>query len=156
MLAPDDAAFIQSGVSILVAACGPDGAPLPGFGRGCVVDPARAGEVRVLVDRSRNEGLIAACAGGSPVAATFANLAHRSLQLKASRCELRPPEPGDLSALSVQAARYRDWPAFVGYGDEYCAMFASNQPENVVAVAFRPEQGFIQTPGPAAGEPVRP
>jgi hypothetical protein len=156
MLAPDDAAFIQSGVSILLAACGPDGAPLPGFGRGCVVDAARSGEVRVLVDRGRNEGLIAALAGGSAVAATFANLAHRSLQLKASRCALRTPEPGDLSALSVQAARYRDWLALVGFGDEYCAMFANYEPGNVVAVAFRPEQAFIQTPGPTAGEPVRP
>lgn len=155
-LTQDDAAFIQSGLSILVAACGGESGPLPGFANGCVVDPARAGEVRLLLCRHLNAGVVAACANGSAVAATFANLAHRSLQLKASRSHVRAPEPGDLAALARQSALYRDWLQLVGFGDDYCALFAGYVPDDIVAIAFRPEQAFIQTPGPQAGEPLQP
>jgi hypothetical protein len=155
-LPSETAAFIQSGVSILIAACGSHGAPLPGFAHACVVDPARAGEVRLLVGRRRNGALLAACAAGSALAATFANLAHRSLQLKTSRAQVRPPEPDDFVALAWQSARYRAWLTRLGYGDEYCAFFAGHDAEDVVAIAFAPEQAFVQTPGPGAGEPLRP
>lgn len=155
-LTREEADFIQSGLSILVAACGGEGRPVLGFANGCVVDPARAGEVRLLVRGGLNAGVVAACSGGSAVAATFANLAHRSLQLKASRAEARAPEPGDLAALARQSALYRDWLALIGFGDDYCALFAGYDPDEVVAIAFRPEQAFVQTPGPRAGEPLRP
>lgn len=153
VLAAEFAAFCESGISIVVGTRRADGWPVPVHGRGARVDGRT---VRVLVQRRESGGALDALAAGAGVAVTFSRPAdHRSIQLKARGAEVRAVEAADVSAVERQLADYRDALAAIGYLPAFLATFTAHDPADLAAIVFRPEEAFVQTPGPGAGSALR-
>lgn len=149
VLAAELAAFCESGISIVVGSRRADGWPVPVHARGCRVT---GGVVRVLVQRSESGPVLEALAGRAGVAVTFSRPAdHRSIQLKAARAEVAASDAADAAAVARQLAGYRDGLAAIGYRGSFLAAFTAHDATDLAAIVFRPEQAFVQTPGPGAG-----
>ncbi len=150
VLTEDLARFCESGVSVVIGWLGRGGLPLAGVALGCRVKDD--GTVRVLLRRAANAGLVETVEAGDGLAVTFTEpLNHRSIQLKTSRAATAAPEAADLEMLARQCARFRGILERIDYTPEFAAFYTAYRPQEIVAIDFTPEQGFVQTPGPGAG-----
>jgi hypothetical protein len=150
ILTEDLVAFCRSGISIVVATCGTDGAPIAGLALGCDVD--EAGGVRILLLRAANEALLRSLETGSGIAATFSRPAdHRSIQVKGREARRVSLRAGDQALLLAQCAGMARELRDVGYPDAFAAGYCAFDLADMVAVEFTPYAVFVQTPGPGAG-----
>lgn len=148
-------AFIQSGVSVVVAAR--DAHNIPTL--------ARAIACRVAPDRRRITVFFAASQATAPVAALRATAAiavvfsqpstHRTIQLKGRDAAFVPIAPGDRERMAEQSELLVADLAAFGYPERVVRAFLDYAPDDVVAVAFTPAEAYAQTPGPGAGERLR-
>ncbi len=153
-LSPEIAEFCQSGISIVVAACG-GGDPVASLALACSIDDE--GRVRILLQRPGNEEMLGALDAGSRIAATFSRpVDHRSIQLKGSGARLVPIQAGDEELLATQCAGMGRELVDVGYSHAFAAGYCAFFFADIVAVRFMPEQVFVQTPGPGAGSRLAP
>lgn len=145
--------FVQSGVGIAMAARSVAGRPIPGFAHGVRVT---GDTIRLVVDRSIYRDFIEAVEEGSPVAATFTRaIDHRSIQFKGARADILEAEPEDLSRAAAQAAAFRDELITVDYDPAWASLYMAFDRMRCCVVAFHPQAGFVQTPGPGAGAELR-
>jgi len=153
VLAPEIAAFCESGLSVVVGTRRPDGWPVPVHARAVRV----AGDtVRVLVQRSESAPVLAGLAAGAGVAVTFSRPAdHRSIQLKAPGAAIDACDAADVAAVERQLAAYRTALAAMGYPPSFLLSFTAHDAADLAAIVLRPEAAFVQTPGPGAGSPLR-
>jgi len=149
------AAFIQGGVSVVVATRNADLVADLVRGCGCRVSRNRH-EVTVLVDGNRAGRLLDDVAANGMVAVVFSQPStHHTIQLKASDARVVSVTASDRAV----AARHLD-----AWVEELCrigytAAFAEalrGRPERLAAIRFTPAAAFQQTPGPAAGQPLAP
>ena len=151
LLDADPAAFIQSGVSIVVASR--DAANMPRVARalGCRVSEDRR-RVTVYLAAFQAAPLLAAIRAEGAIAVAF-NLpsTHRAFQLKGADAAVVPLDRSDVE----RARRYVD--AFsadiglLGYAEVYGRALLWFDPAELTGVAFTPAAAFEQTPGPRAG-----
>ena len=112
--------------------------------------------MRVLIPQGVNHALLQAVAEGSALAATFTRgRDHRSIQLKAPQASLRDIEPGDLGEAARQAALLADDLMELGFSRLQAEAYAMCRATDLVALVFRPDRVFTQTPGPGAGAELR-
>lgn len=143
-------AFLQGGVNATLGARTANGRPVIGIGVAARVRDME--EVRVLVPEGANRSLLEAVAHGSALAATFSRARdHRSIQLKAHAAAIGRLEPGDLGEAARQSAILADDLMELGYTRAQAEAYAFCGATDLVAIAFRPERVFTQTPGPGAG-----
>jgi hypothetical protein len=153
-LPPEMVANMRRGVSVLVAAC--DAALRPSVMRavGCSVSDDGL-DVTVFLSRRQSRQLIQNLAATGRLAVVFSEPAtHRTVQLKASRCEIRPATPDDAPVLARYLASMEHEIGRIGFSRELTRAMLAHRLEDVVAVRFTPEQAFDQTPGPRAGTPL--
>ena len=81
---------------------------------------------------------------------------HQTLQLKARQATQRPATEEDLPVLQAYLRSMEEEVGRVGYGPPYVAAMLAAPLHDVVAVSFRPETAFDQTPGPRAGAALPP
>ncbi len=97
MLDSDNAAFIQSGVSISLAACGPDHLPSISRGLGCKV-LADGRQVGVFFRRARSLDLLENIGSSGRLANVFSlPSSNRAVQLKSTDAQVVPFDPADLA-----------------------------------------------------------
>jgi hypothetical protein len=155
VLTPDLAAFCQSGVSVIVAACRRGEAPVAGVGCGCRVLPD--GRMRLLLLRSANSRLLAVVERGGSVAATFSRpITHRSIQVKGSRAVMASATDEDRQAAVLQGDGLRRELIEVDYPPDFAAAYCHVELRDIVAVDLTPDAAFVQTPGPGAGAELKP
>lgn len=142
--------FVQSGISVNVAAVSRQGRPLVGIGLACTVD--RQGGMRILLRAPANRELLEAIRAKSAVAVTFARpVDHRSIQFKALHATIHPVEAADAIAASRQGAGMRSELVAVDLSDEFALSYVDFDPDELIAICLVPQQAFVQTPGPGAG-----
>jgi hypothetical protein len=153
-LEPTQAAFMQSGVSVVVAAR--SAALVADATRGCGCRVSRdLRRVVVLVDRVRADTLIANVSANRQLAVVFSQPStHRTIQLKGSDASVVRPKPSDRALVASHREDWIDELCSLGYSREFAEAFWGPLPETLVAVAFTPSAAFQQTPGPAAGQPL--
>ena len=150
LLPPHLVAFLQGGVTVTLGARTAAGRPIIGAGVACRVRDMEL--VRVLLSQRQNAALIAAVTNGSAIAATFSRARdHRSIQLKASRAEIRDIAPDDPSEAARQTAVLADELVELGYLPVQAMAYTFGAATDLVSLEFRPERVFTQTPGPGAG-----
>ncbi|MCO8146767.1 hypothetical protein NHN26_16275 [Rhodovulum tesquicola] len=150
LLTPDLVALAQSGVSVTLASCDPDGRPIVGVGIGCRIRPD--GTIRALLGRAANAALLDAIAAGGRIAATFTGAPdHRAFQVKAASATLREALSDDLPEIDRQCAVLADGLVEIGFSRELADGYVAHDPDDIVAIEFLPERVFTQTPGPGAG-----
>jgi len=148
------AAFIQGGVSVIVATRNADLVADAMRGCGCRVSRDRR-RVVVLLDRLRADTLIADVNANGQIAVVFSQPStHRTIQLKGTDASVVRPKPSDRALVASHREEWVDELCRIGYSRDFAKAFWGPLPEALVAIAFTPSAAFQQTPGPAAGQPL--
>ena len=144
------AAFIQSGVSIVVAGRNDEMVGDMIRGCGCRVSADRR-RVTVLVDPIRSDALLDDITSNGMIAVVFSRPStHRSIQLKGTDARRARVTAADQAAIDRSLAAWVAELVSIGYTAEFAAA-VRGRPEWPVALTFTPTAGFQQTPGPDAG-----
>lgn len=150
------AAFIQSGVSVVVA--GRSDARVADLirGCGCRVSADRR-RVTVLVDAERSPAAVADIAANGMIAVVFAcPSSHRSIQLKGADARTVRVTAADRATMAHSLSAWVDKLTSIGFTPEFAAAVRGRTPARPVAISFTPTAGFHQTPGPDAGTRLSP
>ncbi|HES76999.1 MAG TPA: hypothetical protein ENO09_08370 [bacterium] len=154
MIDSQTAAFIQTGVSISVAACGADRLPSMSRGMGCLVsDNGR--EVRVFVKRSQAAELIENICYSARVACVFSlPSTNRTVQLKGSDARMEVFDAADLAVVEEHIALFLEQVVPLGIPEEVVRVILAYTADDLATVVYTPSAAFSQTPGPKAGKPL--
>jgi hypothetical protein len=151
----DRAAFMQSIVSISLGARDARLRPSVTKGLGCRV--LAGGEVRVYVDAAVSQDLLRDIADNRLIAVVFSDIVrHRTLQVKAADAHARTPDDDDHGAVEAYLAGFTRAVVSAGYPESLARTLLAHEAAARVAVVFHPHEGFEQTPGPQAGQPLEP
>ncbi|VTU32345.1 hypothetical protein H6CHR_03780 [Variovorax sp. PBL-H6] len=147
-------AMIDKGVSAIVASRNAANRPslMRAVGAGISADGA---EVTVYLSRSQSRQLLQDVAATGQIAVVFSEpLSHRTVQVKARAARMRAADESDLPLLRRYLASMEYEVRCVGFDARFVRAMLACPLEDMVAIHFRPAQGFDQTPGPRAGSPL--
>jgi len=154
MLDASVAAFVQQGVSILVASRDASNLPHVSRGTGCSVLDDK--HLVVYVPTTRSTALLDAIRDSSAIAVVFSEPAtHRTIQIKGTDAA-SVATPADAAMLNRYADDFLGVLGSLGYNAAMADSLVRMQPGEVTGVAFTATAIFNQTPGPRAGEPLQP
>jgi hypothetical protein len=153
-LPSDLVAIMARGVSVIVASR--DAALRPSLMRavGSRVE-ADGRDITLYLSRPQSRQLVQDLAATGHIAVVFSvPSTHRSVQLKASRVEMRNADADDAPVLARYLASMENEVQQVGFAPPLTRAMLAHRLDDVVAVRFTPEQAFDQTPGPRAGTAI--
>ena len=150
------AAFLESGVSIHAASrdCGCN----PNLSRaiGCRVAPDRR-RVTLFLLASQSGAILADFRANGAIAAVFSlPTTHRTVQLKGTDAALADVEEADLARIARYREAWIEQLSAIGFERALPRALLTGARGDIVAVSFTVGAAFVQTPGPAAGTPLRP
>ena len=154
MLDRDNAAFLQTGVSISLAACTVDRLPCMSRGLGCkLIDGGR--QVAIFIKRSQSAELLENIRTTGRVANVF-NLpsSNRTLQLKGDDAQILPFDPADLPVIEFHIPHFLEEVIPFGMPENIIRALFAYTVDDLVTVVYTPNAAFTQTPGPKAGDPL--
>ena len=154
MLDSDHTAFIQTGVSISLAAGGPGRLPSMSRGLGCkLVDGGQ--QLGIFVKRSQSADLLENIRCSGKVANVFSlPSSNRTLQLKGIDARVRPFDPADLAIIAAHLADFLLEVLPLGLSEDVVRTLFAHSLDDLVTVVYSPCAAFSQTPGPKAGAPL--
>ena len=154
MLDRDHTAFIQSGVSISLAACGPGRLPSMSRGFGCkLIDGGR--QVGVFIKRSQSGDLLRNIEYSGHVANVFSLPSNnRTVQLKGVDALVLPFDTIDLPVIEAHIDDFLHEVVPMGMSEKVIRAMLAFAPDDLVTVVYSPSAAFSQTPGPRAGKPI--
>jgi hypothetical protein len=148
------AEFIQGPVSVIVASRNAELVADVVRGCGCRVSRDRR-LVTVLVEPGRASTLLDDVAANGMIAVVFSQPStHETIQLKGTDARVVRVTAADRAAARQHL---RVWSAdlgSIGFGVEFAAALHGGTGE-LAAIRFTPAAAFQQTPGPAAGQPLK-
>lgn len=151
MLDNDIAAFIQTGVSISLTACGSDRLPSMSRGLGCKVLDG-GGRLEVFVKRSQSADLLENIRTSGRVANVFSlPSSNRTVQVKGMDAQVLTFDPADLPVVATHVVDLLHEILPLGLPESVVRALFSYSVEDLVTVAYAPCAVFSQTPGPKAG-----
>lgn len=154
MLDPEHIAFIQTGVSISLAASAANRLPSMSRGLGCKV-LARGRKVCVFVRRSQSAELLANIAATGKVANVFSlPSTNRTVQLKGADAAVRPFEAKDLPVIDGHIADFLREVLPMQLTEDVVRAVLAYSPDDLATVVYTPCAAFLQTPGAKAGQPL--
>ena len=152
MLDSEHAAFIQSGVSISLAASGRDRLPSMSRGLGCkLLDGGR--QVAIFIKPSQSAELLDNIRSSGRVANVFSlPSSNRTLQLKGLDARVQPFAAADRAAIDAHISDFLAEVLPLGLPEEIVRAIFAYTEDDLVMVVYTPVAAFSQTPGPKAGE----
>lgn len=155
LIGADHAAFMQGGVSVIVASRNPERVPDVVRGCGCKVSRDRR-HVTVLVEPGRASELLEDIRLTGTIAVVFSQPStHRTIQLKGTDAHVVPVTPTDRRIAGRHLGDWVEELVSAGYDGEFAAAVRGRAELGLAAIAFTPTAAFDQTPGPAAGTPLK-
>jgi hypothetical protein len=149
-LSDEIAAFIESGVSIVVGVVGPAGRALSG--RALAARVLQDARIRVIYPGEGNAALTTSAQSGGPIAVTFsAPLSHRTLQIKGFSSRFEDLGSDDEASVRQQADAFAAILVAVGHSPSFVQAFSDYLSSTLLVLSFPAEEAFEQTPGPGAG-----
>jgi hypothetical protein len=146
-------AFMESGLSIVMAVVGPGGRALTG--RALAVRVTPEARIRLIYAEEGNEAVTASAKSGQPIAATFsAPLSHRTLQLKGFSSREEDFAPEDEAAARKQTDVFAAILGAVGHTPAFVQAFTGYRSSAARVLSFPAQEAYEQTPGPGAGRPL--
>lgn len=154
MLDSDNAAFILTGVSISLAACGSDGLPSMSRGLGCkLIEGGR--QVGIFINSAQSADLLDHIRASGRVANVFSlPSSNRTLQLKGVDARILPFAADDLPIIAAHVADFVREVLPLGMTEAVVRAVFACEAADLVTVVYSPSAAFTQTPGPKAGEPL--
>ncbi|WP_374486447.1 hypothetical protein [Zoogloea sp.] len=154
MLDSDTQAFLQTGVSISLAACNAARLACMSRGMGCKVLDGGS-RMAVFVKRSQSPELLDNVAVTGKVACVFSlPSSNRTLQLKGADAVMQPFDPADMAIVEHHIDEFVREVVPLGMAEVVVRTVFSCTADDLVTVVFSASAVFSQTPGPKAGEPV--
>ncbi|RJG06120.1 hypothetical protein D3870_08985 [Noviherbaspirillum cavernae] len=151
----EHAAFMESGVSISVAACNPDRLPSQVRATGCRVAADRT-RVTVFVSATQASALLADVRSNGVIAVVFSKpTTHRTVQIKGTDAQVTGLIDGDLQCVDRYRIDFATEVAPLGFGGPLIRTLLACPAADIVALRFTPSEAYSQTPGPRAGEPLK-
>ena len=150
----EHAAFIQGPVSVIVASRSAELVTDIVRGCGCRVSRDRR-HVTVLVEPGRASSLLEDVAANGMIAAVFSQPStHRTIQLKATDACVVRVTAADRAAVRQHLQAWSEDLGRIGLDARFAAALHGGTGE-LVAIRFSPVAAYQQTPGPAAGQPLK-
>lgn len=151
-LPEDIAAFIQSGLSITVA--GRDDRLVPSLAKGAGCRVSEDGtQVTVLVFADAAEAVARDIAHNRLIAVVFSQPStHRTLQLKGRDACSVPALPADVALVRRHLMLFAGEISQLGWDQRFVEQMLWHDPNQLMAIRFTPENAYVQTPGPGAGQ----
>jgi hypothetical protein len=148
------AAFIQGPVSVIVA--WRNAALVADLVRGCGCRVSRdRRQVTVLVESRRAGSLLDEVAANGMIAAVFSQPStHQTLQIKGHDARVMRATAADRATVLRHLDEWSDDLGRIGFTAPFAAALHGGRGE-LAAVRFTPTAAFQQTPGPAAGQPLK-
>jgi hypothetical protein len=151
LLDAEHAAFMQGGVSVIVASRNPALVADVVRGCGCRISRDRR-RVTVLVEPGRSSELLENIRLTGTIAVVFSQPStHRTIQLKGTDAEVVPVTAADRRIVERHLGAWVQELVSIGYTAEFSAAVRGRTELGIAAIAFTPTSAFQQTPGPAAG-----
>lgn len=145
------AAFMQGGVSVIVASRNPSLVSDVVRGCGCRVSRDRR-RITVLVEPSRSSELLEDIRLTGTIAVVFSQPStHRTIQLKGTDAEITAVTAADRRIAERHLGAWVQELVSIGYTADFAAAVRGRTELGLAAIAFTPTSAFEQTPGPAAG-----
>jgi hypothetical protein len=113
--------------------------------------------VTVAIARSQSGPLLAALEQDRRVSLVACHVQSlTTLQLKGSDARLVAASAGEQAAAVAHCDEFARFGGSVGYDAQMLRAHMDCRAEDVVTIRFTLDQAFVQTPGPAAGQPLNP
>ena len=128
--------------------------PAHTFAVGAVVHEDRE-TVTVFVPTARARRILADLESNGRVALGISMTSHEAYQLKGSYLSTRPTDASDLARQETYRKALLEDALRVGFPEEIARPLTQGLAYTpAIAMTFRAEQAFLQTPGPGAGTPL--
>ncbi|MCP8689320.1 hypothetical protein [Marinobacterium sedimentorum] len=148
--------FLTSQLSIQVAACSDAGEPTLARALGARMS-ADGHRLALMVPVSQARELLTCIAANGHIAAVFNEPeTHRTVQLKGNDARIEAISAADAAALGPYVERLARRLQHYQVPEAFSRAFYAADPADLVAVSFSPSAVYGQTPGPHAGEPLKP
>lgn len=148
--------LLQQAVSVLVATRDAHNTPHIVRALGLQASPRRDG-VAVLLDGSTAGDTLADVRANGQVAVVFSEPStHRSVQLKGRNARIEPAAAADAATAQAYITRMTAEIGQLGFAPEMVAALFGHDAARLQVLRFTPDEAYEQTPGPQAGEPLRP
>lgn len=149
LLSPDDAAFIQQGVSICVASR--DVRHVPSLSRALACRIVDA-QLRLVVSRSQCQSLLRDIEKSGQIAVVFTQPStHRTLQIKGRDAQVLPADADDRQRVAQTEQAFAADLQQIGFGEALVRRMFACDDGDLCTIGFTPSDLFLQTPGPNAG-----
>lgn len=151
LLCESHAAFIQHGVSILVASRAAGNAPVVARASGCRVSADRC-QVTVFLAADSSAAVLTDLEETGAIAVVFSRPStHKTIQLKGSDARLGPLAAGDEILIQAYRESFVEDLLDIDWSRDFGRTLIPATDHRAVAVTFTPNAAFDQTPGPKAG-----
>lgn len=148
------AEFIQGPVSVIVASRNAELVADAVRGCGCRVSRNRR-QVTVLIEADRAGSLLDDVAANGMIAVVFSQPStHQTIQLKGTDARVVRVTAADRAAVRQHLLVWSEDLARIGFDLRFAAALHGGTGE-LAAIRFTPAAAFQQTPGPAAGQPLK-
>jgi hypothetical protein len=148
------AAFIQGPVSVIAASRNAELVTDVVRGCGCRVSRDRR-QVTVLVEPGRASSLLEDVAANGMIAVVFSQPStHQTIQLKGSDARVARVTAADRAAARRHQRAWSEDLGRIGFDPSFSAALHGGTGQ-LAAIRFTPAAAFQQTPGPAAGQPLK-
>lgn len=152
MIDNDNAAFIQTGVSISLAACAPGRRPSMSRGLACKLLDGGC-RVGIALRRSQSAEVLENIRLTGRVAVVFSQpTTNRTVQLKGVDACIAAFDPADQALIDQHIADFVPEVVALGTPADMVRALLAYTLDDMVMVVYTPSAGFDQTPGPKAGE----
>ena len=151
LLSPELVALVDSGVSTIVASR--DGAQRPSLMRAVGSGISATGDqITVFLDAMAGRQVLQDLQATGAIAVVFSEPStNRTFQVKARSATCRCGMPSDLECLKRYRLAMEHQLQIIGIAPAFTGAMLAFELDRLVAISFRPEQAFDQTPGPRAG-----
>ncbi|MCX8113452.1 MAG: hypothetical protein N3D71_00050 [Burkholderiaceae bacterium] len=156
LLDEDNAAFIQSGLSISIASRDANNMPSVAKALACRVSPDRR-RVTVYASTTKAAQVLRDIETSGVLAAIFTRPStHRALQLKGRDPVIEPIRPEEAAHVDTDVGGFVADIVSIGYTEDEGRAYVGYRQGDTVAIRFTPTAGVVQTPGPRAGARLEP
>jgi len=150
-ISPDDAEFIQLGISITVASRDVRHVPSLSRALGCRIT-ADGRQLELVMIRPQGETLFRDLEKTGAIAVVFSQpTTHRTLQIKGSDAVIRPGDADDMALARRCGQEFAEEIGKIGFPGHFTQRMFQCDQNDLCVVRFTPADLFQQTPGPNAG-----
>lgn len=155
LLTAEQAVFIESGLSVNIGTSDQSGSPWATRGMAARMS-ADHRRCTVWFAESQSGELARALRAGGRIAVVLSRpSSHRTIQLKGTDAIVEPFNPADAGELARQLDGFADDLLKIVFDRPFTRALLEAPPGDIVAASFTVAEAFIQTPGPAAGQPLK-